>query len=305
MPENTIHNPHDKIVKTTLTNIALAKKFFAAHLPPSVKKEIKLNTLQLQKGSFVDKELKEYLTDLLYTVKIGKRPGYLYLLLESQSKVDDLMAFRLMQYSVKIMAQHLKLNKTKKLPIIYPMVYFVGKPTRKQFKTDIFQCFDNATLAKKYFLKPFNLIDLSKLPDNKLLRDKTLAGLELLQKHVYTRDLAQVLDTMLEKGVFVAMQEHDGEYLYSVLKYLVNIGEIKQPEQFFEKLGQQFPGDKKIMTIAQYYEKKGLKQGVQKGIEQGMEAVAKNLLAMGDDPARVAKATGLPEEKIEALNTIH
>ena len=73
MPKNAVHNPHDKIVKSTLTNIELAKKFFALYLLPSLKKDIKLNTLKLQKGTFVDKELREHLTDLLYKVKIGNK----------------------------------------------------------------------------------------------------------------------------------------------------------------------------------------------------------------------------------------
>jgi len=282
MVKEAVHNPHDKIVKTTLTNLALAKKFFAAHLPPSLQKEINLNTLQLQKGSFVDKELREHLTDLLYKVKIGRREGYLYLLLEAETKVNDLMAFRLLQYSVQIMAQHLKSNQTKKLPLVLPLVYFCGRPTKKAFKTNIIDCFDNPVLAKKHFLKPFNVIDLNKLSDTRLMRDKTLAGLELLQKHVYARDLAQTLETMLEKGVFVAMHEFDGEYLYSVLKYLVNTGEIKQPEQFFEKLTEQFPGDKRVMTIAQYYEKKG--------VQEGMDILAKKLLAAGVDKKLIEDA---------------
>ena len=185
-------------------------------------------------------------------------------MLEAETKVNDLMAFRLLQYSVNIMAEHLKTNKSKTLPLVVPVVYFCGKSTKKSFKTNIIDCFDNPPLAKKHFLKPFKVINLPQLSDNKLLRNKTLAGLQLLQKHLYARNLAQTLDAMLEKGVFMAMHEFDGEYLYFVLKCLVNTGEIKQPEPFFEKLTEQFPGDRHIMTIAQYYEKKGVKLGMEK-----------------------------------------
>ena len=77
MNKQDIKSPHDKITKATLDDIALAKRFFALHLPPSVKKEIKLESLQLQKGSFVDKELKEHMTDLLYQVRFSNKVGYL------------------------------------------------------------------------------------------------------------------------------------------------------------------------------------------------------------------------------------
>ena len=53
-----------------------------------------------------------------------------------------------------------------------------------------------------------------------------------------------------------------------------------------------------IMTIAQYYEKKGVKLGM----EKGMEKMAKNLLAAGDlSPEKIAQASGLPLSKIKTL----
>lgn len=300
MAKNDINNPHDKIVKATLSDVALAEKFFDAHLPPSVKKAVNLKTLQLQKGSFVDKELREHMTDLLYSVNISGKTGYLYLLLEHQSSVDDLMAWRLLQYSVKIMAHHLKNNKRQKLPVIYPIVYFTGQ-SKKGFTTNIIDCFDNPALAKQYFLKPFKVIDLNAISDKVLMKDKTLAGLELLQKHIHARDLTLVLDEMLEKGIFIEMYNQSGEYFHSMLKYIISTGEIKKPETFFGKLIEQFPQEK-IMTVAQYYEKKGVKQGIEQGMEKKAETIAKNLLVAGDlTPEKISDASGLPISKVKEL----
>jgi predicted transposase/invertase (TIGR01784 family) len=224
---------HDKIVKTVLSDVKLAKRFMRFHLPLALKKDINLETLKIEKGTFVDRRLCEHLSDLLYSVNVKGKKSYIYLLLESQSTVDPLMAFRLLQYTVQIMQQHLKSNKnSKQLPLVYPMVYYTGQPSKKGFTRDITDCFENPKLAKEYFLKPFKLIDLNTFSDDDLLKDKLLSGLQLIQKHIYERDLSLVLDKMLAQDVFVLMHQFDdnGDYLQSMLRYIYHKVEARKPE---------------------------------------------------------------------------
>lgn len=47
----------------------VAKEFFAGHLPMHIKSEIDLDSLKLQKESFVDDKLKMQITDLLYSAQ--------------------------------------------------------------------------------------------------------------------------------------------------------------------------------------------------------------------------------------------
>ncbi|MCB1160899.1 MAG: Rpn family recombination-promoting nuclease/putative transposase, partial [Leptospiraceae bacterium] len=63
-------NIHDKFFKSLMTEKENAIDFFQNYLPPELLKEIDLETLELEKESFVDDKLKEGFSDVLYRVKI-------------------------------------------------------------------------------------------------------------------------------------------------------------------------------------------------------------------------------------------
>mgnify|MGYP001116364549 CR=1 FL=1 len=290
-----VHNAHDKTFRQALSHPNLAKQFFETHLPSVFRKKVDLSTLRLQKGSFIDAELAEHLTDLLYSVEMSEREGYLYLVCEHQSTPDELMAFRLLQYSMKIMQQHMHKHKTKKLPLVYPLVYYVGQKPATKFIPDLMDCFADPDLARHYFMRPFTLINLQKMSDDKILKNKALAGLELLQKHVYNRDMAVILDKMIEKGIFEAMLAESGEFFDAMLKYTLCMGELREPETFISKLASKLPEQEdNIMTMAEHFQ--------QKGADQALLATAKKMLASGRlNPAEIAEFTGLTVEDVNSL----
>jgi len=63
-------------------------------LPAAVVDRIAWNTLTPVAGMFVDPELAELETDLLFRVALDGRDALLYVLLEHQSKTDSLLALR-------------------------------------------------------------------------------------------------------------------------------------------------------------------------------------------------------------------
>lgn len=75
------------------------------------------------------------------------------------------MAFRFMGYIVQIMAQHLKENEREELPIVYPILFFNGD-TLYPYSPDLFDLFGQSKeLAKNLLFQPFQLIDLTQIPD--------------------------------------------------------------------------------------------------------------------------------------------
>lgn len=83
-----------------MTNPKVAEEFFKANLPAHIKKAIDFSSINLQKESFIDDNLKLQIADLLYSVKFNGQPGFLYLLLEHASKPDPLLSFRMLKYMV-------------------------------------------------------------------------------------------------------------------------------------------------------------------------------------------------------------
>jgi predicted transposase/invertase (TIGR01784 family) len=112
MPKNHL-SAHDRYIRSILSHASVAREFFEKHLPPDVIKIIDFSTLEPQKDSFINDKLRLKVADLLFSVNFNGDPGYIYLLLEHASKPDRLLPYRMLQYTMSIMDQHLKNRKTK------------------------------------------------------------------------------------------------------------------------------------------------------------------------------------------------
>ena len=93
---------HDKLFKRVFRVPAHAAGELAAVLPPDVAARIDLQSLELVSGAFVNAELAERLTDLLFRARFidSDVPGYIGLLLEHQSGPDPWMVLRALEYVV-------------------------------------------------------------------------------------------------------------------------------------------------------------------------------------------------------------
>jgi predicted transposase/invertase (TIGR01784 family) len=81
-----LRNPHDLFFRETFSRLEVARDFIAHYLPANVIAVLDLNTLELQKDSFVDADLRENFSDLLYRVQLGDgSEANVYLLLEHTS----------------------------------------------------------------------------------------------------------------------------------------------------------------------------------------------------------------------------
>ena len=80
-----IQNPHDKFFKETFGRVDVARDFLNNYLPQNIVDIIDTDTLEPQKDSFINEELQESFSDLLFKARINKREGYLYFLFEHKS----------------------------------------------------------------------------------------------------------------------------------------------------------------------------------------------------------------------------
>lgn len=85
-----IKNPHDKFFRELLGQPELAADFLQHYLPPEVVARLDLTRLELTHDSFVDADLQEHLSDLLYHVGLreNERAARLYFLFEHKSYSD-------------------------------------------------------------------------------------------------------------------------------------------------------------------------------------------------------------------------
>ena len=187
--------PHDAVFRQMLTQKEVARDFLQIHLPRAFLNICDMETLTLESGSFIEDDLRTCYSDILYSLQTTHGPGYVYALIEHQSKPDKLMAFRLMRYAVAAMQHHLNAGH-KTLPLVVPVLFYHGTESPWPYTLNWHQLFSEPQLAKALYGNEFALVDLTIMPDNQIMQHQRVAMLELLQKHIRQRDLSELLDQL-------------------------------------------------------------------------------------------------------------
>lgn len=220
------------------------------------------------------------------------------------------MAFRLMRYAIAAMQRHLDAGH-ERLPLVIPLMFYHGQTSPYPYTLDWLALFDEPHLAKQLYGSAFPLVDVTVIPDDDIMQHRRMAVLELLQKHVRQRDLAELLDrlvTLLLTGYTT------DEQLVSLLSYMLQVGETHSPVVLLKQLAARVPHhEDKIMTIAERLKEEGRAQGIAIGIEKGRQEgrqegehlaaikIARTLLASGLDQATVMNATGLTADELAQI----
>ncbi|WGL93763.1 Rpn family recombination-promoting nuclease/putative transposase [Arsenophonus nasoniae] len=286
--------PHDTLFKQFLSEKETAKEFFEIWLPDEIKSVCNLETIRAESSSFIDEEMKNYQSDILYSVNTKKGKGYLYLLIEHQSTPDKLIAWRLMRYSMAAMQKHLEAGH-KKLPLVYPILFYAGEKSPHPHSTYWLDCFNDSELAEKIYTKPFKQVDVTTLDDGEIMKHRRIALLELVQKHIRQRDMSELLH---EIAKLLSYDYYTEKQAVTMMNYLIQEGNAKNPIEFVTDIAKTSVKHKEaLMTIAQQIEK----IGVQKGEKQATLKLAKQFLVNGVDRNTVKLSTGLSEKELDKL----
>ncbi|MEY8473189.1 Rpn family recombination-promoting nuclease/putative transposase, partial [Proteus mirabilis] len=235
MTKNTQQPVHDALFKQFLTHPENARDFFAVHLPANILPLCDLSTLRLEPASFVERRLRQLHSDVLYSVQTTEGEGYIYCLIEHQSKPDRLMGFRLMHYAMSAISHHLKKSPADKtLPLVVPFLFYQGSVCPYPYSMNWLDGFADPALAQQLYTRSFPLVDLSVLSDEEILTHKGVALLELVQKHIRTRDgLMAVLPIIAQ---IINSQHNTVDQVRSVMEYIAYQGYILDESRFFSQL---------------------------------------------------------------------
>ena len=180
-----------------MSNVRVAKEFFAHHLPQKIKAEIDFDSLHFHKETFIDDDLKFSAADVIYSAQIGHNKGYLYLLVEHQSTVDKWIAFRLWRYLMRLLEHYHHQYPDQALPLVYPLIFYNGQ-TPYHASTDFFELFAHqAELAREIWGGSFQLVDIQKIPDQEM-REYLWAGVVgFVLKHRFVRDFLDYSEELM------------------------------------------------------------------------------------------------------------
>jgi predicted transposase/invertase (TIGR01784 family) len=152
-PRNTergeLTNPHDKFFKEIFGQPDLAADFVRNYLPSAIVNALNLDSLEVQKESFVDEKLKENFADLIYRVRLrnSSQSSFVCLLFEHKSNPDKWVAFQVLSYLLQFW-ERLKANKAKSLPLIFPVLFYHGE-TRWNYSTSFSALLNQSDLTEE------------------------------------------------------------------------------------------------------------------------------------------------------------
>ena len=88
MPEEPIHQPHDKLFKSSFSDPINAAAFLRTEIAPALSEQIAWPNLRLEPGSFVDSQFRNSQSDLLFSAPLLDSECLIYLLFEHQSSEE-------------------------------------------------------------------------------------------------------------------------------------------------------------------------------------------------------------------------
>ena len=275
--------PHDEFFKATFGRLDIAYDYLVQFLPEAVIRELDLKGLERVNGSFVDPNLSEHHSDVVFKCPLAQDADifvWITFILEHKSRVEQRPHLQLLRYMLGVWDQQLKTENNERLSLLIPIVVYHGE--QKWHQRDLAEYFDVAVPESLLpYLPRFNYLltnvqDLSPEQINELNKGLLINTLFMLK---YIWDTNFILD---HSELFVANLSSSRSHINfvtSLLVYLFKSSEIssEKAHQFIQKLPSSL-NDNAMSTYDLIVKEgveigiqQGLKQGIQQGIEQGIE----------------------------------
>jgi predicted transposase/invertase (TIGR01784 family) len=264
-------HPHDAFFKDTIGDPAMADRFLREHLPEAILRLLGPEPPELQPGSFIDQELHEHHTDLLYRLRLRDGSELLaYFVIEHKSASDPWARLQLLRYVIRVLTR-LSKDPERHLPLP-PVVQILvhhgpsGWTSSKEFQ----DLFGDAPVELLRFLPACEhvVIDLIRTPDEDLSSDLRLRVRLKALKYVLHPDLPALLDLILAEAALLDPME-----FALVVRYLVvgsrRIGETMLRESLRRVVPER--AEELMTTWLQRYIDEGMAKGFEQGMQQGMQ----------------------------------
>ena len=204
-----------------------AKDFLKNYLPADTLQIMDLNSLEIEKDSFVDETLQDYYTDLLYKVGIDGQDGFVYILFEHKSYHDKWVGLQLLEYMLQVWKVK-DVRQNGKLPVIIPLIIYHAEDEIK-INTKFVEMFNykNSTLEKYIPSFEFLFYNIPKYDDDKIKGIPSLKIMLLLLKYIKSPKLKEKLRDILK---LLAGKNFDRDLLITITIYILNAANISYEE---------------------------------------------------------------------------
>ena len=273
-----ITHPHDRFAKALLSDPEKAGIFLRERLPKEIAELLAPEPPKLVPGSFVDKELREHLTDRLFKAKtISGRTALLYILIDHKSSPDKKVGWQFQKYMTKALEQWVLENPNwKLLPAIVPFLFYHGAAEWK-IPDEFLALVDAEEGWQPYLLNfRFPVFDLGKIPDGKLSCHPQLRAWLLAAKYA-TRKGRQ----LEVKEFLVEVLTDSGEDFSVIVRYMMETYQSFGEETFREIIRRVRP-EKEAEMMSQFAQEiiaQGKPEWLKQGWQQGRQEESASMLS--------------------------
>lgn len=277
----------------------------SGYLPASILEIVDLTTLEPQKDSFINQELEEVFSDLIFKLNINDKEGYVYFLFEHKSYKDKLVIFQLLRYMIEIWESKIKKESNYEIPIIIPLVIYHDK-TEWNIQTRLNQMipgYDQLTQEIKKYVPDYEYLiyDLTQYNDEDIKLESITRIILKIMRDVRHANKDKVIEILVEGFKLLdEMIEKDTttHYIESCIRYVLSIrNDIDRDEMIQIANKVSVEGSELVMTIADQLRQEGKQEGRQEGITK----VVKNAIVKGLKVEDIVDLTGLTKKEIDSI----
>lgn len=305
---SVILNPHDRYFKETFARPEIARDFLKNYLPEAIRARLDLSTLALEKESFVDPDLRQHFSDLLYQVEtVEETPSYVYLLFEHKSYPDPLTVFQMLRYCVRIWEQALRADDSlTELPPIIPLLVYHGERAWNA-PMDMIELLAGDEALHAYGPRfSCRLLDLSRWSAEEIKESVLQVVLQAMHSVRDPRLGRMLLPRMLSVLLELTEERSGVEYIQVLLVYLSAASPYLTEEEMQEALQETLSrkGESIMPTLAE----KWYQQGIEQGRAEVREGVMRTLLGLLEhrfaplDPELITQIETLTVDQLQSLS---
>jgi len=325
--KDLINNPHDKLFKATLTHRQEAIALLKGTLPPEIMQGIKQESIKIANSSYISKELRESMSDVVYEAEYEGFPVKIAFIMEHKSFVPEFPFLQFLMYFVSCIQMQVKQKKKNKpLELALPIIIVVYHGEKEWIVKDVWEYFGKVPEGIRGFIPMFEYLlinlkaeDYIKIKErfqSLILRLSFMTMKGVFDRNGYEQSIEMVFDGV--EGVFST--ESGADFFEQLIKYIFELFELST-DLIKETINKQTKkGGDKIMTIAAKLRKEGRQEGKQEGRQEGkLEGkqegrqegklldkfeICLTLIENGSDDNFIFKITAISPQHLSALHQL-
>ncbi len=265
--------PHNNFFQFALSHLPSARSLIETQLSGAALAELDLSTIQIETGTFIDPDLREKFSDLLFSVQLlqvsattGERT-LVYILFEHKSQSDPFTVLQMLSYIVRISEQRVRTG----LPLcpIVPLLVYHGESgwtAAKSFR-ELVSC-PEALAEYQIVFQPL-LLDLSQLDDEQVEGDPVLRSTLRLLKYSRSKHLVTKLGEILHLMASALPTTVLPQWIHAIGVYVMSVNKQIDSQQYKQTLKSVFPTQFEPGSLADRLLIQGREEGREEGRQEG------------------------------------